>query len=423
MATIRFEICSDKINKLGEAPIRLIYQVKSNRAYFGTGISIIPVFWDNDLQQVLYFNRREASKLKIEAPLLFESEVKAYNSDLEAIKKNILDIEKRFVLDGIAYDATMVVEKLKELRKPKEIKVEPSKVLFDFIDFYLQVHATTREKGSLSVYNAMKNHLKAFEESKQKVTFQNIDYDFFQKFQIFLIEKRKLNNTTVAKQLSTLKTFLGYAKKSGIVVNDSYKNFTIKKEPLEVIALTNIEFLTLYNFDLSNNSRLAKVRDIFCFACTTGLRYSDLKQLKREHITNDAIELVVKKTKRMLKIPLNQYSSAILQKYSKQLVPLPMISNAKLNDYVKELCKLASIDEAIEIVRFRGAEREAIVYPKYELIGVHTGRKTFATLSLERGMTAEVVMATTGHTDYKSFKRYIKITEERKKAAMENSWG
>ena len=103
--------------------------------------------------------------------------------------------------------------------------------------------------------------------------------------------------------------------------------------------------------------------------------------------------------------------------------PLPIISNQKLNDYVKELCKMAGITEQVEIVRYRGTKREAITYPKFKLIGVHTGRKTFATLSLEKGMSAEEVMTITGHRDYQSFKRYVKVTEQRKKTVMLKAWG
>ena len=231
-----------------------------------------------------------------------------------------------------------------------------------------------------------------------------------------------MNNTTVAKQLSTIKTFLNYAKAHGVTVTGNYKDFKIKKETLEVIALTNDEFESLYYLDLTKNKRLDQVRDIFCFACTTALRYSDLFQLKREHIKADEIKLTIKKTKENLSIPLTPYSKALLQKYEGLHRPLPVISNQKLNKYIKELCALAGINEPVEIVRFKGAKREATTYPKYELIGVHTGRKTFATLSLEKGMSAEEVMTITGHKDYKSFKRYVKITEQRKKVVMLKAW-
>jgi integrase len=232
-----------------------------------------------------------------------------------------------------------------------------------------------------------------------------------------------LNNTTIAKALSTLKTFLGYARRNGIKVNDSYRDFIIKRAKLEVIALNETEFTALLNMDLSKNKRLDQVRDVFCFSCASGLRISDMEQLKREHIKRDEINLIVKKTKTELTIPLNGITSKILDKYKDLNKPLPLISSQKLNTYIKELCKEAKIDEPIEIVRFRGVKRETNTYPKYELIHLHTGRKTFCTLSLEKGMSAEQVMSISGHTDYKSFKRYVDVTEKLKKVVMVKAWG
>jgi integrase len=144
-----------------------------------------------------------------------------------------------------------------------------------------------------------------------------------------------------------LKTFLNYAKRKGIEVNDGFKEFSIKKEKLEVIALSEIEFQKLVNHDLSNNKRLDQVRDIFVFSCATGYRYSDLEQLQRHHIKDDEIRLVITKTKEPSIVPLNQYSRAILEKYSEHLAPLPMISNQKLNKYIKELCEL--VEEAVNV--------------------------------------------------------------------------
>lgn len=286
----------------------------------------------------------------------------------------------------------------------------------------------------MSVYKSIKNHLKAYQDATgNKVTFEKIDYSFFGKFQTFLINRTKidkagtkspmLNNTTIAKALSTLKTFLSYARKEGIKVNDSYRDFTIKREKLEVIALEQSELDKLIQIDLSNSKRLDKVRDIFLFACATGLRFSDVQQLKREHLNKDSITIVVKKTKTALTIPLNEISSSILNKYSDLHKPLPVMSNQNLNYYIKELCELAGIDRPIEIVRFHGKKRVVNTYPKFELISFHNARKTFVTLSLEKGMSAEEVMTISGHEDYKSFKRYVNVTEKRKKVVMLKAWG
>lgn len=434
--TIRFELRTEKKGKDGKAPVRLIYQVRGQRKYYNTGQKLLPESWDPKNQQATYIDRKTAKKQHPAISydlLLTDSEALTLNSNLQDLQKLIESIEQRFEMDKMVYSAEIVINRLNELEKPKTKKEAPSNILFDFIDRYIQEHSKTREPGSLTVYRSLKNHLEAYQqETKKKVSFDSIDYSFFQSFQNFLIGRTKLikgkplpmlNNTTIAKQLSTVKTFLNYAKKQGVTVSDKYKDFKIKKDELEVIALTNEEFETLFYFDLSNNKKLAQVRDIFCFACSTGLRYSDLDQLKRTHIKEDEIRLTVKKTKEKLTVPLTPYSIAILAKYEGQHRPLPMISNQKLNDYVKELCQLAGITEQIEIVRFRGIKREAITYPKYELIGVHTGRKTFATVSLEKGMSAEEVMAITGHKDYKSFQRYVKVTEQRKKTVMLKAWG
>lgn len=443
MGTIRFELRSAKIDKHGKAPVLLNYQVSGQRRYYNTGMKQYPSNWDSTKQHSIYLDKKTAKKIipQIDYDLLpSDKQVQEFNGDLKDYENKIAAIEKRFELDKVPYSSEMVIQKLKESEGSTIKKEAPSNLLFEFIDKYITDHTATREPGSLKVYRNLKYHLEDYQvHTRKKVTFDSINYNFFQSFQTFLLEKHKyfpvlkrgkktikavpLKNTTIAKQLSTIKTFLTYAKTQGIVISDKYKEFKIKRESLEVVALTNEEFETLYYLDLSGNKRLAQVRDVFCFGCTSGLRYSDLKQLRREHIKGDEIRFTVKKTKENHSVPLTPYSKAILAKYEGRQKPLPVISSQRMNDYVKELCEKAGINEPIEIVRFRGAQREAIIYPKFELIGVHTGRKTFCTLSLEKGMSAEEVMSVSGHQNYSSFKRYVKVTEKRKKTVMLKAWG
>jgi len=442
MSTLRFNFRADKPDKFSKCPLELIYQVSGQRKYFQLkGTKLNSINWDAVQQLAVYLPPVKAKKTlptdlskTLDSVILMETEVETINSYISKIKADVRDIEVRFELDKIPYSASMVIDALKSSVSIKTKKEEHKSYLFDFIDKYIEDHSVSREAGSLTVYRSVKNHLQAYQaETKHKVRFETIDYSFFQRFQTFLINRTKtdaqgnisplLNNTTIAKALSTLKTFLSYARKNGIKVNDSYRSFSIKREKLEVIALTESDLSALLNMDLTNNKRLDQVRDIFCFSCASGLRISDMQQLKREHIKRDEINLMVKKTKTELTIPLNEITAAILNKYKEHHKPLPLISSQKLNIYIKELCKEAHIDEPIEIVRFRGTKRETTTYPKYELIHLHTGRKTFCTLSLEKGMSAEQVMSISGHTDYKSFKRYVDVTEKLKKVVMIKAWG
>lgn len=441
MGTTRIVLRTETKDKDGLSQIRLVYQISGKRQYFKTSLKAREENWDQKKQQAIYIDKKTAKKLLpgVDFDTLPSSkEIEEINQEINLLRKEVADIEKRFMLNKIPYSTQMVIDAMEEKRMPVTKKEATSKELYFFIGKYINDHSSTRKRGSLSVYKSLMNHLQQYQKQTGKnISFDTIDYSFFQEFQNFLIDKQGLNNTTVAKQLSTVKTFITYAKKQGVVISDKYKDFTIKKEKLEVIALTNDEFETLYKMDLSENKKLDHVRDVFCFSCVTGLRYSDLAQLNRVHIQRDEIKLNIQKTSEQLTIPLNPYSKAILAKYKNQHRPLPVISNAKMNEYLngkdvkddkgktkhhKGLCEIAGINEAVEIVRFRGTKRETNTYPKYELITVHTGRKTFVTLSLEKGMSAEEVMSITGHKDYKSFSRYFVITDIRKKAVMSKAW-
>jgi len=72
------------------------------------------------------------------------------------------------------------------------------------------------------------------------------------------------------------------------------------------------------------------------------------------------------------------------------------------------------------MVKFRGADRTESHVPLYEIL---SGRKTFITNSLEKGMPLPVIMDITTHKYQRSFKRYLKITDEFKKREMEKVFG
>ena len=114
---------------------------------------------------------------------------------------------------------------------------------------------------------------------------------------------------------------------------------------------------------------------------------------------------------------------SLLDKYravpgKKNDLVFPFYTNQAMNRDLKKLCKLAKINEEIRITTYRGNERIDEIKPKWELIGTHTGRKTFIVNALSRGIPPSVVMKWTGHSDYKSMKPYIDIVDEIKASEM-----
>ena len=178
----------------------------------------------------------------------------------------------------------------------------------------------------------------------------------------------------------------------------------------------------LYNMKV-DNERLERVRDLFVFQCFTGVRFSDIENLSWDDIKNSTWNLRTQKTKDIIQIPLSGYALSILAKYGDWEKPLPVISNQKMNKYVKELCKKAEINDKVKIVQYRGSERIENTYKKYEVIGSHTARRTFISLSLQKGMKPDVIMAITGHKTYKMMQKYINIADKTKRDEMDKVWG
>lgn len=429
MATIRLWLRTDKIDKSGFAPIHLIYQLHGQRKYHNTQKKLRPANWDAEKQVAIYVDKKTAKKLLPTVDfdtMPIVKDIVNTNADLIAIKKEFSSQETDFERKKVTYSAEMIVEALKEQKQPgtkKDIKTS----VVDFLEQYAKDAAATKKPASLKVYKTNANHLRDFEiKNKIKVTFESIDIPTLKQFQQFLVEEKGMNNTTVAKQISTMKTLLNFARiEYKINVNQDYRDFKVSRKDFdhEVIVLTNDELQSIIDLDLSKNKRLDKVRDIFVFACTTGLRFSDLEDLKREHIRGGAIKKTAVKTGQKLDIPLTEISDGILSKYEQQHQPLPMISSQKLNDYIKEIGEMAEITTPIEKVREYGTKSKAEMFKKYELMSIHMGRRTFATLSLEKGIASQDVMAITGHTTYASFKRYVNVSNEHKHAVMAKAWG
>ena len=89
-----------------------------------------------------------------------------------------------------------------------------------------------------------------------------------------------------------------------------------------------------------------------------------------------------------------------------------------MNRELKDLCKMAGIDEEIRITTYKGNQRIDEVKYKWELVGTHTGRKTFIVNALSLGVPPDVVMKWTGHSDYKAMKPYIDIVDSVKADSM-----
>ena len=90
----------------------------------------------------------------------------------------------------------------------------------------------------------------------------------------------------------------------------------LKDTQKKIIFLTWEELAKLREFETPPAKKsLDRVRYIFLLQCFTGLRYSDVFNLRRSDIKEDYIEVTTIKTSDRLVIELNKHSKAILEKY------------------------------------------------------------------------------------------------------------
>lgn len=293
-----------------------------------------------------------------------------------------------------------------------------------FIESYKEYIETSKGKKdiwTIKRYQTSLNHLMNFRKTKKyELSFDRINSQFYDAYMSYMIKDCKLLNNTVGNYMKTLKSFMDFATDMGYNrAGVDFKKFKTHREDGELIYITESELMEIYRLE-NLSPTLQVVRDNFCFACFTGLRYSDIQILKPANIKEDYLELRTEKTKDLLKIPLTTYAKEILFRNGGILPRL--FTNQKTNVYLKELGKIAGLFENILIVKYSGVEKVDFIAPKYKFLCTHTARRTFVTLSLEKGMRPETVMSITGHKDYKTFKKYIKLTDTVKSSEMNDVW-
>lgn len=232
-------------------------------------------------------------------------------------------------------------------------------------------------------------------------------------------------NTTMEKKLSQLKWFFRWLGERGYIAPEKMEeinkvDFTLnginEKDRIKqnIVALTLDEYKKIRDCKIPESKQyLVRVRDVFIFGCHTGLRHSDLQNLKKYDVnhTNKSISITTQKTKTAIDVPLSDRAYKILKKYEKtpDLQALPVPSNQKMNEYLKELAALAKIESTVKKTHFIKGKQVDEISEKSNFITSHTARKTFVLLAIHLGWSAEEVMEITGWSDYEMFKIYFRV--------------
>ena len=421
-------------DKHGEHPIRVSISIRGTRLVSTAGYNIAAIKWSQTGQQVKkgYYNADNVPANIINARL------KAIDSFFSSFE---IGLDHKPTVDELA-------ERLASVKgttcRNRKVKSDPVSVMEYFDKFVLEESRTSQwSEGTLKCWHAFRKHL----ANQHYAQLSDIDENGIARFVDYLRTGEKMNEKTVAKHYGNLMWFLNWCVRKDYCKGDKMHKYKPKFKIIAppVIFLTKEELLKLYNYEIPANgtkvklrnqkgeeyekvvsdaAALEKTRDLFAFMAFTSLRYSDMARLKRSDIIEDCIHIVTKKTADPLIIELNSYSRAILDKYSCREYPgglaLPVISNQRMNNYIKDLGELCEITTPITSSAFKGGQRIEVTQPKWELLSTHAGRRTFICFMLSQGISPQIIMKWTGHSDYQAMKPYIDVADETRQKAMKN---
>ena len=386
---------------VANVPINANITFCGKRGVYFTGHRIDAGKWSDDKQEVKRSAVNKAGKAASEI-----------NADLRRIQTAVENVFARLA----AMDRKPTPEVVRtELRTELGDTPTSRKTVIEYLEQYMDEAGRNRHwtESNRKKYGTFKAHLKEF--APRNFYFEDITKKFLSDFVDFLIGLG-LRNSTTRKTIGYFTYFLNWASEEGYNTNMEYSKFRVKLTTTlnksNVFALSVEEFIHLYEMPI-DNEKLERVRDVFCFCCSTSLRYSDVRALKWSDIKDKYIEITTQKTHETLRIPLIRYAVEILHKYepNKGVTEhaLPVISNQKYNDYLKELGKLAGFDETQTKVYYIGGVRKEETKHMWEVLTSHVARKTFVTLGLACGIPAEVVRSITGHKTAAVMDRYVKF--------------
>jgi integrase len=354
--------------------------------------------------------------------------------------------QQNAILDKLYADALNAVnkakfERLQITRDQLEIALSAKQATaMDFkaaAELFIQHH---KQHSAARTAIAKRNAFASFEAFAPEIrSFNALTTQLFDDWTLFMQEKEGNTNNTTQKKINNMKGFIRWALERKL-----HTNFEILKYSAAGNQTENTPYLTqeeLHKFaaaDFGALTQLARARDIFVFACYTGLRFSDLAKLAWDHIKKDFyldaekrervaywfIDIKMMKTREDVEIPLSGAASAILDRYRKEkaATPLPRMQNQPLNRALKEAAKMAGICAPWREIRFRGAKRLETAGEKWRFLSTHSARHTFITLSEQRGMALTDIQRIVGHRKIEQTARYTRSDKEKRAQAMRKAW-
>ena len=374
------------LDKLGKAPIMGRITVSRTMAQFSSKLSCTPELW-NPRESRLKGKSKEAVEInaKIDKLLL------AINSAFDSLLERKID-----------FDATAVKEAFQG-------SVETQMTLLRRLDIHIEDMQSRIgidvAKSSMSTYIYTRRYLGEFIKKRFKVedlAFGQLNEHMAYEFQEYVLKDIGLAVDTARHYLAILKKICRLAFKEGHSEKRYFVNFKLPKENRKAPrALSREDFEKIRDLVIPASRVTHNIaRDLFLFACYTGVPYADAVSITGDNIYTDDngalwLKYLRKKNEHLGRVKLLPEAIALIEKYrrNERKELFPMIHHPNLRRHMKGLRDLAGI--------------------KIDLV-YHMGRHTFGSLiTLEAGVPIETISKMLGHTNLTTTQLYAKVTPKK----------
>jgi integrase len=248
---------------------------------------------------------------------------------------------------------------------------------------------------------------------------------FYQKFTDFLY-KKGCHDNYVGANIKVIRVFFNYLKNDkDMNTGDFQRLFYVRKEEIEIFVLSPDQLKFLIHdkeFEQTLIPSYKRIKDIFVFGCSTGLRYSDIFLLTNKNFEKiDGewyLKLKSKKTKTFSFIKLSAYAIIIFQRYTTTNNRTTLFGNTSLfnfNKSLKHIGELAGFTSPIEVSREKQGKTQRLTKKSdtfknrfCDKMSSHMMRRTAITTLLILGMPEHLVRKISGHSSAStSFNRYV----------------
>jgi integrase len=318
---------------------------------------------------------------KVEASLnasITEEELKFWNPFTQRLEIEGNTVNK--VLEDINYEFSGLPYRFKDFMdfSPNDVKAKILKLEANLVTesmdalVYIENHFKTivlpgknYSMGTKRNYRKAINHFTNYLNLKKqtKVSLANFSsvlaFGFYDYLQTDVKETGKIAMTDVSASsvVIKIKAIFERAYDTELVKRNPFKKIRLQTKSKKREELSIDEISSLINLDLSKERTLEPYRDIFLFSVFTGLAYSDIYELNKEHIRMEQGEILLEKSRvktgEQIKQVLITQAVAILKKYEDHIETqienrvFPKRHLNKMNEYLKIIQARAGIKKLL----------------------------------------------------------------------------